>query len=125
MVTNTRREDKGIEMRTLITPARIVTVVIFLLFSTTTYLAGRTWDKTSSDTAANTADIVRIDKDKLDVSRYERDCETNRIDHEGKANKEDLQRIDRRLTMILDVMIDPSKKEQIRKQQKAMKARGN
>ena len=111
------------ELRKLITPARIVTLVICLLFSSTTYLVGRSWDKSSADLTNAQASIASLEKEKLDVSRYEKDCELNRLAHENKANKEDMQRIDRRLTMILDVMIDPTKKEQYRAEQRAMKER--
>lgn len=116
-----RKEDKGAEMRRLITPGKIITLVIFLLFSMVTYLAGRTWDKASIDLSTVQAAVIKIEKDKLDITRYERDCEINRQAHESKADKEDMKRIDRRLTMILDVMIDPSKKEQIRAEAKSMK----
>ena len=120
-----RRIDKGVEMRSLVTPGRIVTLVIVVLFSMVTYLAGRTWDKNSVDVTDAKVAIAKIEKEKLDISRYEKDCEVNRQTHESKADKEDMRRIDRRLTMILDVMIDPAKREQFKAEHKAMKARGN
>jgi hypothetical protein len=118
-----RREDKGREMRNLITPARIVTVVITILFMTVTYLAGRTWDKASVDLSTVQASVVKIEREKLDITRYEKECEINRLQHDAKAEKEDMKRIDRRLTMILDVMIDPTKREQFKAEHKAMKGR--
>jgi hypothetical protein len=118
-----RREDKGREMRNLITPARIVTVVITILFMTVTYLAGRTWDKASVDLSTVQASVVKIEREKLDITRYEQECEINRLQHDAKAEKEDMKRIDRRLTMILDVMIDPTKREQFKAEHKAMEGR--
>lgn len=120
-----RRTDRGVEMRSLVTPGRIVTLVIVLLFSMVTYLAGRTWDKNSVDLTNAQASIAKVEREKLDISRYEKDCEINRIAHESKADKEDMRRIDRRLTMILDVMIDPTKKEQFKAEHKTMKAKTN
>lgn len=109
-----RKEDKGREMRALVTPARIISVTVFVLVTLLSYFAGRTWDKTTVDLSKVQADVVELKNQKLDIARYEKECETYRQILENKASSEDLKRIDHRLTMILDVMIDPSKKEMIK-----------
>ena len=109
-----RKEDKGREMRALVTPARIISITVFVLVTLLSYFAGRTWDKTTVDLSKVQADVVELKNQKLDIVRYEKECETNRQILESKASSEDLKRIDHRLTMILDVMIDPAKKEIIK-----------
>lgn len=109
-----RKEDKGREMRALVTPARIISITVFVLVTLLSYFAGRTWDKTTVDLSRVQADVVELKNQKLDIARYEKECETHRQILENKASSEDLKRIDHRLTMILDVMIDPSKKEMIK-----------
>lgn len=68
-----RKQDMGREMRAFITPVRVVSVVIFILFSLLTYFAGRTWDKASVDMSAVQASVARLQNEKLDVARYEKD----------------------------------------------------
>ena len=109
-----RKEDKGREMRALVTPARIISITVFVLVTLLSYFAGRTWDKTTVDLSKVQADVVELKNQKLDTARYEKECETSRQILESKASSEDLKRIDYRLSMILDVMIDPSKKEMIK-----------
>lgn len=109
-----RKEDNGREMRALVTPGRIISITVFVLVTLLSYFAGRTWDKTTVDLSKVQADVVDLKNQKLDIARYEKECETHRLILESKASSEDLRRIDHRLTMILDVMIDPSKKEMIK-----------
>lgn len=109
-----RKEDKGREMRALVTPARIISIAMFVLFSLLSYFAGRTWDQATIDLSKVQADVSELKQHKLDVDKYERDCAAIRQSMESKASTDDLKRIDQRLTMILDVMIDPAKKDAIR-----------
>lgn len=109
-----RKEDKGRDMRALVTPARIISIAMFVLFSLLSYFAGRTWDQATIDLSKVQADVSELKQHKLDVDKYERDCAAIRQSMESKASTDDLKRIDQRLTMILDVMIDPAKKDAIR-----------
>jgi hypothetical protein len=109
-----RKEDKGREMRALVTPARIISIAVFVLFSLLSYFAGRTWDQATIDLSKVQADVSELKQRKLDTAKYDHDCEVVRQSMENKASTEDLKRIDQRLTMILDVMIDPAKKDAIR-----------
>ncbi len=109
-----RKEDKGRDMRALVTPARIISIAVFVLFSLLSYFAGRTWDQATIDLSKVQADVSELKQHKLDADKYERDCVAIRQSMESKASTDDLERIDQRLTMILDVMIDPAKKDAIR-----------
>ncbi len=109
-----RKEDKGRDMRALVTPARIISIAVFVLFSLLSYFAGRTWDQATIDLSKVQADVSELKQHKLDADKYERDCVAIRQSMESKASTDDLKRIDQRLTMILDVMIDPAKKDAIR-----------
>lgn len=121
MTKDDRQSNLGKEMRALVTPTRIVTVIIVLLFSLVTYFAGRTWDKTSMDLGEVQSAVHSLKNTKLDTARYEKECEVSRIEIAKKASQEDMKRVDRRLTQILDVLIDPSKKEQIKAEYSADK----
>jgi hypothetical protein len=101
----------------MVTPARVVYAVIFILFSLTCWLGGRTWDKQSLDLVSVQTAVVELKLTKLDAEQYKKDCELNRIALAEKATKEDMKRVDKRLTQILDLMLDPSKKEKIRAEQ--------
>ena len=109
-----RQFNFGKDMRALVTPARILAIIIALLFMFVTYLAGRTWDKATVDLTSVQAAVHNLQNNKLDIARYDRDCEISRIEMAKKATQEDMKRVDRRLTQILDVLINPGSKEQIR-----------
>ena len=65
-----RKEDKGREMRALVTPARIISIAVFVLFSLLSYFAGRTWDQATIDLSKVQADVSELKQRKLDIDTY-------------------------------------------------------
>lgn len=109
-------------LRGLTTPIKIVSAVIFVLFGLTTFFAGHSFNSLISGNEDAQAEIVRLDRDKLDKTVFERQCDLTRYELSQKADRDKVEVVQRRLDQIIAIMLDPAKKEAVRAQIQAEKA---
>lgn len=104
------------ELKKLTKPAKIVAIIIAVLFATAGFLVRDTYFRITGSTSDAQAAIARLEKTKLDVVVFERQCDINRVELDKKADKDKVEVIQRRLDQILGILLDPSKKEAVREQ---------
>lgn len=109
------------ELRKLATPTKIITVAFTLLFVLTSFFAGHFFNRVSNNDSDLQVAVIKLNKEKVDVSAFEKQCDLNRAELDKKADKDKVDIVQKRLDQIIGIMLDPSKKDQIRAQINAEK----
>jgi hypothetical protein len=108
-------------LKKLTTPEKIVATVIFVLFSLVCFYTGDFFSVSKGNDREAQASIAKLDRDKVDKSVFEKQCDLTRAEIEKKADKDKVDIVQRRLDQIIGIMLDPQKKESVRAELKAEK----
>ena len=110
------------ELRNLTKPAKVIAVVLAVLFAVSGFLVRDTYYRITGSSSDALAAVARLEKDKLDKVVFERQCDVTRTELAGKADRDRVEVVQRRLDQILLIMLDPTKKDAVRVQIQAEKA---
>lgn len=102
------------ELRNLTKPAKVVAVVIAVLFAGFGFLLRDTYFRITGSTTDAQAAIYRLQQEKLDKSVYDRDCAVNISAHEKKLDKEtyvsDIQEVKADVKYLIRLQISNNEK---------------
>jgi len=76
------------ELRNLTKPAKVIAIVIVVLFGVAGFLIRDTYFRVTTSTTDAQAAIHELQQKKLDKAEYERDCIVNASIHDRKVDKE-------------------------------------
>jgi hypothetical protein len=110
-------------LKRLTTPEKIVSVVILVLFSMVCFYTGDFFSASKGNDRDLQAAVIKLDKEKLDKSVFDKQCDIIRTDIDRKADRDKVDIVQRRLDQIIGIMLDPTKKEAVRAELKAEKTR--
>ena len=110
------------ELRNLTKPAKIIAVVLAVLFAVSGFLVRDTYLRFSGTEGYARAEVARLDKDKLDKAIFYRQCDVISAELAQKADRDRVEVVQKRLDQILLIMLDPTKKDAVRIQIQAEKA---
>ena len=102
------------ELRALTKPVKIIAIAFTLLLALTAFFGGNFFDRMTSSNLDAQAAIAKLQKDKLDVAAFERQCDITRAEIDKKADREKVDIVQRRLDQIIGIMLDPTKTEAVR-----------
>lgn len=78
-------------LRNLTRPAKVIAIVIAVLFAILGFFAKETYFKITGSNADAMASIARLERDKLDKAEYVKDCAVNKAEHEKKIDRSEYE----------------------------------
>ena len=111
------------ELRTLTKPVKVIGTVLVIMLSLLTFLAGNFFDRFYATDINLQAAVSQLQKSKVEISTFEKQCDLTRIELDKKANVEKVDVVQKRLDQIIGIMLDPSKKEAVRTELQQEKSR--
>jgi len=111
------------ELRNLTKPAKVIAVVLAVLFAVSGFLARDSYQRVTGSSSDALAAVARLEKDKLGRTEYKQDCAIIRSELDKKADRDKVETLQRRTDQVLTVLLEPAKREAVRSQFEQEKAK--